>query len=78
MKKFNFLRWNRTPIQCIQAINLYVKTTKRAMLTLLFSADNVEIKRLTMCDASIVIIQALLVIINSCHLKWCICLIMDS
>ena len=39
MKKFNFLRWNRTPIQCIQAINLYVKTTKRAMLTLLFSAE---------------------------------------
>ena len=36
MKKSDFHRSNRTPIQCMQAIDLYVKTTKRAMLTLSF------------------------------------------
>ena len=39
MKKSDFHRSNRTPIQCMQAIDLYVKTTKRAMLTLSFSAE---------------------------------------
>ena len=39
MKKSDFHRSNRTPIQCMQAIDLYVKTTKRAMLTLSFLAE---------------------------------------
>ena len=39
MKKSDFHRSNSTPIQCMQAIDLYVKTTKRAMLTLSFLAE---------------------------------------
>ena len=39
MKKSDFHRSNRTPIQCMQAIDLYVKTTKRAMLILSFLAE---------------------------------------
>ena len=42
MKKSDFHRSNRTLIQCIQAIDLYVKTTKRAMLTLSFSAEKIK------------------------------------
>ena len=38
-EKSDFHRSNRTPIQCMQAIDLYVKTTKRAMLTLSFLAE---------------------------------------
>ena len=43
MKKSDFHRSNdRTPIQCMQAIDLYVKTTKRAMLTLSFSVEKIK------------------------------------
>ena len=46
MKKSDFHRSNRTPIQCMQAIDLYVKTTKRAMLTLSFLAEKIKIKEI--------------------------------
>ena len=42
MKKSDFHRSNRTPIPCMQALDLHVKTTKRAMLTLSFLAEKIK------------------------------------